>query len=434
MTNSLKTYVLALMVACPALSFGQVPSPAPAQSKPLLLVGATIHTATGRVVENGLMGFENGRLTVIADAIQTSEKAKYEIVDVTGKHIYPGLIVPNTTLGLAEIEAVRATLDFRETGAINPHVRALIAYNTDSDLTPTVRSNGVLMAQVTPRGGLVSGQSAIVQLDAWNWEDAAYKADDGIHLNWPSGFYRTGWWAEPGGVEQNKAHDKNVAELNQLFDDALAYKGQKEAVKNLKLAAMKGLFDGSKTLFVHTNAAKDIMEAVRFAKGKQVRKIVIVGGAQSYQIADFLKDNKVAVIINRMHRLPDSDDEDVDLPYKLPSLLQKAGVLFCIDMEGNQEASEARNLPFQAGTAAAFGLDKEEALAAVSLNTAKVLGIDARVGSLEAGKDATFVVCDGDLLDVRTNNVVQAYIQGRQIDLNNKQKALFKKFSDKYAK
>lgn len=413
-------------------AYSQVPTPAKVQGKPILIVGATIHTATGRVVENGLIGFENGKITVIADAIQTSERAKYDIINAVGKHIYPGLIVPNTTLGLVEVEAVRATSDFEEVGSINPHVRSIIAYNTDSDITPTVRCNGVLMAQVTPRGGLVSGQSSVVQLDAWNWEDAAYRTDDGIHINWPKTFRRTGWWAEPGRIEKSKSKDKQVAEIEKLLTDALAYKALTNKEKNLKLEAMQGLFDGTKTLYIHTDVAKEIVESVRFAKAQQVKKIVIVGAYESYKVTDFLKENKVSVILQRLHNLPTSDDQDIDLPYKIPALLQKAGVLFCIDMEGNQEASESRNLPFQAGTAAAYGLDKEQALAAVSLNTAKILGIDARVGSLEPGKDATLVISDGDLLDMRSNNVTEAFIQGRKLDLSNKQKNLYKKFSDKY--
>jgi hypothetical protein len=335
-------------------------------------------------------------------------------------------------LGLVEIEAVRATVDFAETGSLNPHVRSIIAYNTDSDITPTVRSNGVLIAQVTPRDGLVSGQSSVVQLDAWNWEDAALRTDDGLHLNWPNSFARTGWWAEPGGIEKNKNRDKQFAEIEKLFDDAWQYHSAPNPAHNAKLEAMRGLFTNKKTLYIHTAAAKEIVESVNFAKEKHVGKIVIVGGDDSHKVAHFLKENNIGVILRRIHNLPNNDDDDYDLPYRTPALLQKAGVLFCIDMEGNQEASEARNLPFQAGTAIAHGLDKEAALASITLNTAKILGIDKRVGSLEFGKDATLIVSDGDILDMKTNNVTMAFIQGRQIDLNNKQKALYKKFSEKY--
>ncbi|MEJ8801649.1 amidohydrolase family protein [Pontibacter sp. H249] len=419
---------VALMLSVPA--FAQVPAAAPKQSKPVLLKGATLHIGNGQVVENAAVGFDKGKITY-AGPQSGANLSGYDVVDVTGQHIYPGLIHPNSTLGLNEIESVRATIDWREVGDINPHVRSVIAYNTDSDIIPTIRTNGVLMTQVTPVGGTISGTSSVVQLDAWNWEDAIVKADEGIHLNWPNMLIATGnsaYDARLGRMREQREEALN--QLTSLFRDAAVYKSGKHDNENLKLASTAGLFDGSKKLYIHANYGKEIIESVNFAKEHGVKNIVIVGGQDAVAVADFLKANNIAVIYSGVHALPSRAEEDVDMPYKTPYLLHKAGVQFALDYDLSIHG--IRNLPFIAGTAAAYGLDKEQALASVSLNTAKILGIDKQAGSVEVGKDATIVVSSGDLLDMRTNNVTHAFIQGRKIDLNNKQKYLYEKFDNKY--
>jgi imidazolonepropionase-like amidohydrolase len=409
-----------------------------AQTKGILITNATAHIGNGQVIENSLIGIKDGKITLVANATTAKlDKSAYEeIIDATGKHVYPGLIAPNSTLGLSEIEAVRATNDFREVGTTLPNVRSLIAYNTDSKIIPTVRTNGVLLAQVTPRGGLVSGTSSIMMLDGWNWEDAAYKIDDGIHINWPR--IQTRKFLDddniyPGPYEKNKNYNNQVNELKKLFSDAKAYnESQAKDEKNLRFEAMKGLFNGSQTLFIHVNNVKEIIEAVNFAKANSINKVTLVGGKDSWMVTDLLKTNNISVIVSRVHDLPDRPEDDVDLPFKLPALLQKEGVLFCLNNEGEMEAMGTRNLPFMAGTAAAYGLSKEEALMSVTLNTAKILGIDKTTGSLETGKDATLFISTGDALDMKGNNVERAMIRGNTIDLNNDQKILYEKYKKKY--
>ncbi|MFD2514956.1 amidohydrolase family protein [Pontibacter locisalis] len=419
---------VAMLFAVPVMA--QVPTPAPKQSKPVLLKGATLHVGNGTVVENAAVGFDKGKITY-AGPQAGANLSGYEVVDVTGQHIYPGLIQPNATLGLNEISSVRATLDQREVGEMNPHVRSVIAYNTDSDIIPTIRTNGVLLTQVTPVGGTISGTSSIVQLDAWNWEDAIVKADGGLHLNWPYMLISTGNSAQDARLARMKAQrEQALTELAALFRDAAVYKAGKHENENLKLAATAGLFDGSKKLYIHANYGKEIVEAVNFAKEHGVKDIVVVGARDAVAVADFLKANNVSVIYSGVHALPSRAEEDVDMPYKTPYLLHKAGVPFALDYDLSIHG--IRNLPFIAGTAAAYGLDKEQALAAVTLNTAKILGVDKQTGSVEVGKDATLVVSSGDLLDMRTNNVTHAFIQGRKLDLNNKQKYLYEKFDNKY--
>jgi len=408
----------------------QVETPAPAQSKSILLMNGIAHLGNGTVIENSVIAFKDGKLTLVADArvVKIDGSAYDTIINIAGKHVYPGIIAPNSTLGLVEIDAVRASDDQSEAGNYTPHVRSLIAYNTESRITTTVRSNGVLMAQITPRGNVVSGTSSIVQFDAWNWEDAAYKKDDGIHLNWHRMY-------SPWNGKANEKYTEQVNELKTFFADALAYSKVKDyPEKNLRFESMRGLFNGTQTLFIHTNYVKEITDAVNFAKAYDIKKLVIVGGYDAWMVADMLKDNKVAVVLRRVHELPAREDDDVYLPYKLPKKLMDAGVLFCLENSGDMETMGTRNLPFYAGTATAYGLNKEQALQLITLNTAKILGIDSTCGSLEPGKDATFFISTGDALDISTNNVEHAFIQGRDIDVDNHQKRMFKKYSEKYKK
>lgn len=408
----------------------QAPSPAPAQKMPILVQGGTIHIGNGQVIEKGDIRIENGKITYIG-ASQAVSTTDAEVIRAEGKHVYPGMILLNTVLGLTEIDAVRATVDEQEVGALNPHVRSIIAYNTDSEIIPVTRTNGILLAQVTPQGGLVSGTSSVVHLDAWNWEDAAYKTDEGLHLNWISMFQRPNFFAGETAIKKNEKRKESLQQADVLFKEAFAYTQiSNPNPVNARLEAMKGLYDGSKKLYIHTDNAREIMEAVKFAQGNKVKNIVIVGGYESYMITDFLKTNNISVILNHTFNLPVRVDDDVDLPYKLPYLLQKAGVKFAIGYEGTH--SRARNLPFAAGLAAGHGLSKEEALTSITLTPAQILGIADRTGSLEKGKDGTLIISEGDVLDMRTSKITHALIQGRKINLDDRHKRLYQKFKNKY--
>ena len=400
--------------------------------KPTLYIGATAHLGNGEKIDNAAISTLNGKFEMIADAslIRIDPSAFDTIYRVHDKHIYPGFIVPNTTLGITEIDAVRASNDFNETGAINPNIRTLIAYNSDSKIAKTVRSNGVLIAQVTPRGGSISGQSSVMHLDGWNWEDAALRIDDGIHLNWPSSFYQSGWWAEPGTTKENKKYNENITQLKRFFKKANAY-AKSSNLMDLQMESMKGLFSGNKTLYIHANNANDMLDAISFSNEFLITKTVIVGAEQALKIIDELKENNIPLILNRVHRLPSKVGSPVDEPFTQAGKLQEAGILFCLSYAGDMEAMGARNLPFSAGTAVAHGLDYEKAISSITLNTAQILGIDKYCGSIEKGKDATFFISSGDALDMRTNNVEKAYIKGIAIDLNNHQKELFNKYKNR---
>jgi imidazolonepropionase-like amidohydrolase len=409
-------------------------TPAPKQSKSILILGAKAHLGNGNVIENSLISLVNGKIASIGDAT-VMKPAKHDIViDASGKHIYPGFIAPNSTLGLVEIDAVRASDDESEIGEYNPHVRSIIAYNAESKVVETTRPNGVLLAQITPRGGRIPGTSTIVQLDAWNWEDAVVKENEGLHLNWPKSYSRAGWWAEPGGIESNKNYDPQIKEIQTYFDNAFAYISSKSDKKDLPFEAMKGLLSGDKTLYISANGEKEIIDAVLFKKKNNIQKMVIVGGYYAFKVAPMLKENNVSVLLKRIHDLPLLEDEDVNLPYKNAKLLVDAGVLVGLQNAGDMERMQTRNLPFYAGTCAAWGLTKEQALQLISGNTAKILGIDSNYGTLESGKSATLFLSDGDALEMKSNIISLAFIDGRQISLESHHTELNERYKEKFEK
>jgi len=406
------------------------------KNKSVLLLNATAHLGTGEVINSSLIGIKNRKIVTVANALTTTPNLKeYDtVIYLDGKHVYPGMIATNVALGLVEVEAVRSTHDDNETGTFNPNVRSLVAFNTDSKVIPTVRSNGVLLAQSTPRGGTISGSSSVMKLNGWNWEDAQLKADDGIHLNWPKTSQGGGWWAEPAEATKNDKYAERITEIKKFFTEAKAYNESTEhKEKDLRFESMRGIFDGKQNLYVHASFVKEITDAVLFCKEMKISKIVIVGGYDSWMVTDMLRENKISVMLRRIHELPQRAEDDIDLPFKLPYLLQKAGILFCLENSGDQESAQSRNIPFLAGHTVGYGLTKEEALMSVTLNAAKILGIDSQCGSLEAGKDATLFVSNGDALDMKSNDVVLAYIQGEQIDLNTHQKELYEKYMKKYS-
>lgn len=414
------------------IAFGQsdVPAPAPAQTQSIYLIHGTVHTGDGRVLNDATVALEKGKIIFVGEGASFKTDATMgKVIDCTGKHIYPGIIAPNTKVGLSEIEAVRSTNDYAEVGPNNANVRAIISYNTDSRVTPTLRSNGVLYAQIVPEGGTVSGTSAVAQLDAWNWEDALVK-EDGIWLNWPRMVAGGGWWAEPAASKENKEYDKTVTAIKDYFREAKSYAAVEQHGKtNLRFEAMRGLFDKSLKLYVNAGRVKEMLHVIAFAEEFGL-SLVISGGRESYLMADVLAQKGIPVILENPHSLPAYPEEDVKQPYKTPAQLQQAGVLFCLSIPGG--FWQERNLMFEAGTAAAYGLTKEQALASITSNTAKILGIADKTGTLESGKAATLIISSGDVLDMRTSSIELAFIDGRQVDLDNKQKELSRKFMKKY--
>lgn len=387
---------------------------------------ATIHTGTGTVIPNGYLVINNGKIVDVGDKLNTLYK-NARVVDVSGKHIYPGLFALNNYVGLNEIDAVRATKDYTETGMFNPNVRALVAFNTDSKILPTLSFNGILYTQSVPQGGIISGSSSLFKTQGWNWEDAVVLADDGIHLNWPGEIAP----ARKPRDEKNNQIKEHLNQLETFFSSCEAYFKLTNPVDiNLKYEAMRPVFEGKANLYIHASTVKSIIAAVNFFKENYPSiKLVLVEAGEAWKITDVLKKHNIPVILTNIHRLPRYNHDDVDEPFKSASVLVQAGILTAI---GHTGSWEARNIMFNAGTTAAYGLTKEQALQLITYNAAVIVGVQNKAGSLQTGLDASFIVCNGDIFDMKESIVTEAYINGEPVDLKNHQYMLYKKYLDKY--
>ncbi|MFQ5709536.1 MAG: amidohydrolase family protein [bacterium] len=412
--------------------------PAAPQDHPIALIGGTVHTVSGTTIENGTVLFVDGKITAIGTNVDLPEGT--ETIAVTGKHVYPGMIAANTMLGLVEISAVRATRDFAEVGDITPNVRAEAAINPDSELLPVARANGVTAALSIPGGGLISGTSALIVLDGWTWENLTLKAPVGLHVWWPRMGVNRAPWITKSEKDQLKERDERLQRIRDAFEEARAYLKAKKAEQqkgvpfhesDLRWHAMVPFLTREAPVFVHANEIRQIQAAVDWAKEEGV-KMVLVGGRDAWRVADLLKENDIPVVIAGTHAVPMRRWEAYDAPFTNPVKLYQAGVKFCIAGPGGSfGAAHERNLPYEAATAAAYGLPKEEALKAVTLYPAQILGVADRLGSLETGKDATLIITDGDPLEIRTH-VEKEFIQGRKIDLTSRHTQLYEKYKTKY--
>jgi imidazolonepropionase-like amidohydrolase len=407
--------------------------PAPPQAKAIALKGATIHPVTGPDIASGTIVFENGKITAIGAEVAIPEGA--EVIDATGKHVYPGLINAHTVLGLVEIGAVRATVDVAESGAINPNVRSITSVNPDSELIPVARSNGILTALSVPEGGLISGQSAVLRLDGWTPEEMTVRTPTAMHLRWPNLTIDRKPRASKSVRNQQKEIDKAQKQIRDAFQVARSYwqarkNPSPDFKSDLRWEAMMPIFDGKLPLFVHAGTLAQIEAALAWAKEAQL-KIVLVGGNDAWRLAPQLKESDTAVILGPTTTLPPRRDDAYDSNWSNAAKLHEAGVRFCIASDGRGAETNERNVGYEAGMAAAYGLPKEEALKAVTLYPAQILGIADRVGTLEAGKAATLIVTTGDPLDLPTQ-VEVAFIDGRKIDLSNRQTRLRDKYREKY--
>ena len=402
------------------------------QENSVLIQNAIIHTVSNGIVSNQDLLFTNGKIDFIGSNIKLPPDTK--VINASGMHIFPGLISAGSTIGLQEINAVRATRDYAEVGKINPNVRANVSYNPDSELIPVARSNGILLALSVPRSGRISGTSSLMMLDGWTWEDATFKHPVGIHLFWPS--MEKPKYNEKEKRNKNVSYVDQIQEVDKLFLDSRAYIKLKEVGSasfnhDLKLEGLLQVIKREVPIFIHANEVRQIEAAVYWSIRQQVN-MVLVGGKDSWRIADLLKIKDIPIIYTQTFSQPKRRFEDFDQSYKTPLLLYEKGIRFCIsNSESPFQTPHIRNLPYYAAKAASYGLPWDIALRSITLSTAEILGVDQLVGSIEPGKDATFFIADGDILDIRTN-VISAYIQGRKVDLNDRHKMLYSKYKQKY--
>ena len=417
--------------------------PPPPQRVPLLVINAVLHPVSGPAIEGGRMLVERGRIVALAGPGQPlpAPSAPAQVLDLGGRHVYPGFVAANTSLGLAEVSSVPATVDLREVGPLNPNARALVAVNPDSELLPVARSNGVLAALAVPEGavgGGFSGTSALLQMDGWTWEDMAVQREVAVHLELPS--MRLGGELLRGPMESFADELRRITAarlklIDEAFESAAAYGRARSAdpahPTDLRWEALLPVLRGERPLFVQANELPQIRHALALAE-RHGFKLVIVGGADAWRMASVLRERQVAVVIAGVHRLPLRRDEAYDAPYRLAARLAEAGVTYCIGRaSGAFAAANERNLPYEAGTAVAHGLAPEEALKAITLYPAQILGVADRLGSLAPGRLGSFIVTDGDPLQTETR-VLRVFIQGREVETSNRQTRLADKYRQKY--
>lgn len=434
----MKKFLILFLVLLNVKLFAQVPEPVNDQTKPVLIYNAFIHIGDGNTIQNGFVSFDNGKITDVSSEDLDLESGTYNNflkINANGSHLYPGLILPNSKVGLEDISAVRATVDHTEVGELNSNIRSLIAFNTDSEVISTFRYNGILLSQVVPDGSFVTGNSSIMMMEGWNWEDAAYKIDDGMHVKWPRKTYPPSRWSGQTNFRDNPNYKSSVDMINKFLIDSRSYfnlNGDENKKVNLKLEAMVDVFNGKKKIYLHVGSREQIIESVQMFQKHGINDLVLVGANDALYAIDFILENDLPVLLNNLHRVPSRNHEDVDLPYKLPYLLQKEGVLVGLTASGSLHSQ--RNLPFLAGTAAGYGLGKEEALKLITSNNAKILGIDNVTGTIMVGKDANIIISKGDILDMKSSVIEYAFITGRKVNLDGKQQILYDRFKRKYSK
>jgi imidazolonepropionase-like amidohydrolase len=422
-----------------AFAFGFLFSTA-VRAETLLLTGASVHTVSGETLSPGQVVVKDGKISAVGRTVSAAEAKP---VDLAGLHLYPGLIALNTELGLVEIEAVRATRDGREVGEFTPDVESWVAVNPDSELLPVARANGVSHFQPVPSGGLVAGQSGLLALDGWTAEQMTIKRPVAMHVFWPGMTLdttpreRARSRAPSSSLEeQAKERRERIKSLNDFFQEARAYAKAREAAKsgapdpgtNPPWEAMLPVLRGEVPIMVHADELRQIHAAVKWAETNGF-KISLAGGRDAWKAADLLATNQVAVIYDSTFSLPARDTDAHDVQYSAPAVLQRAGVKVAFAV-GSRSGSLTKNLPYEAAQAVAFGLPAEEALKGITLYPAQIAGVADRLGSIEAGKEATLFAADGDILDIRAN-VKRMWIGGREVGLDNRHTRLYEKYKNR---
>lgn len=435
MKNKIIILAMALAVAL-TVALASDYHPAGKQKKPIALVGGTIHTVSGEVIQSGTIVFDKGKITALGVNVAIPTDA--EQINVAGKHVFPGLIDAANNLGLSEVPlGAPGTVDAAEIGSINPNVRAEVAVNPESEHIPVARSGGVTVVATYPGGGLLSGLAAAMMMDGWTWEDMTLQRGVGLVINWPSMVFSPSPFSQQTRENWQETRDNNLKAIRQAFADARAYMSAKKAEQGRGIpyhdidprwTAMVPVLEGTMPVLVNAAEVTQIQSAIQWAEQEKV-KLVIVGGREAWRVSDQLNAAKIPVIFTDVQNGPARRWEDYDQIFKTAARLSSAGIPFCIT--GDRSGSNARNLSHHAANAAAYGLAKDEALKSITLYPAQILGIADRVGSLEVGKDATLLVTTGDILEI-TTNVEQAFIQGKKLDMRDKHKNLYNKYKEKY--
>ncbi len=403
---------------------------ATAAADTVALVGGTVHPVSGPEIENGTVVVRDGKIEAVGAGLAVPAGAR--VVLCAGKHVYPGMISANTVLGLTEIGSVRGTQDDTEIGSLNPNIRTEVQINPESELIPVARMGGITSALIMPRGGAIAGTPALMHLDGWTYEDMTVRAPVALFVQWPGMTATTD--------DQKKARDRAVAAIRIAFEDARAYLSARAAEGNtgvprhdrdVKWDAMGRALRGEIPVMFRAAGLNQLRAVLAFVDEMKLERVILLDGWDAWQIPEEIRARNIAVITSGSLSAPARRSEPYDTRYALPGRLFAAGISFCIaDPGGRGDAMNTRNLPQHAATAAAFGLPREEALKAVTLYPAQILGVADRLGSIEPGKIADLIVTDGDPLEI-TTHVEQVWINGRSIPMESRQTRLFQKYDAK---
>ncbi len=411
-----------LITVCSGLPAALARTPAPVQSQPIAIVGGTVHTVSQGVIEEGTVLFADGKLTAVG--VEVEIPAVAEVIDATGKHVYPGFIHSSSSLGLSEIGRITESTDLEELGQINPMIRAQVAYHTASAHLSVAAVHGVTTVVPSPRGSLIAGMPAAMMTDGWTWEEMTLREGLGMVIEWP-------------GMGDLERYAGELARLQEAFDKARRYRQAREASgedglpappRDTRWEALLPVLDRELPVIISVVDLRQIQAAVSWAEQEQLR-VILAGGRDLGRLAEQLAGREVGVIVTGVFDGPAQAWEGYDEGYQTARRLHEAGVPFCI--AGDVVPAYAYRLAQHAAAAVAFGLPPEQGLAAITWDAARVLGIDDLLGSLEVGKDATLVISDGHPLEIGTK-AEQVYIRGRAIDMTDKHQRLYRLYREKH--
>ena len=415
----IRLHVIATALLAPALAFAQA---SPGTDGTFLIKNATVVTGTGQRLPNTNILIQKGR---VAQMGPTVAAAGAQVIDATGKFVYPGMIDANTGIGLQEIGGVQTMSMRTEMGVFNPHIRAVVGLNVESEVLGVTRMNGVTSVITTPAGGLISGQAALINTAGWTWEDIAVVRDAGIVINLPGGGGRGGRGGGGGGRGGAAPTTATAADLDNFMQESKDYNAKRDAgMTNVDLVyeSMRPLFKKAVPAIIAASSEQGIKDAVAFGDKWGIR-VIIQGGAQAWKVRTLLAQKQVPVILGSIESAP-GEDQPYDEVYAQPGLLNEAGVKFAFST-GN--GSNARHVPFHAQLAIAYGLPEDAALKALTIWPAEMFGADKDIGSIAPGKLANLVVLSGDPFDLRSQ-VTNLFIKGRLVPADDRQTRLYEKY------
>jgi imidazolonepropionase-like amidohydrolase len=421
-------------------------TPAVAQASDTYAIqGATLHTVANGTIENGTIVVRAGRIVAVGTNVEIPAGA--EVLDGTGKHVFPGLVDAMSSLGLTEIGSVPMTSDQTELGSWNPHINAHTAIHPASEHIPVARANGITHTLAVPGGGRgggsagIAGQGTLIHLDGWTVEEMEIQKAAAMIINWPRLTARGGRFGGFGGgggsrsfSDLERQFGESVAEMDGWFQAAAHYRqasesGSTRLARDLQLEHLAKVLDRGMKVIVRADGHREIESAIEFAE-KWNLDLTIAGATGAREIADLLASKQIPVILGPVQRSPSGSDTAYDDPNTLPGVLHDAGVEIAF---ATFNSADSRTLPYEAANSVSWGLSREAALEAITLAPARILGVDGDLGSLEAGKLGNLIVTDGDAMEI-TTEIQHVFIKGVPVDLENKHSRLWEKYKSRPSK